>query len=100
MLEKLADWLESIAQPCFYSSFLGVECPGCGMQRAFIELIRGNFRESLILYPALLPGILLIVLLVVHLIFKLQRGALFIKILFIINAFIMVLNYIYKILTP
>jgi hypothetical protein len=100
MLQKLIYWLESVTQPCLYVKFLGTECPGCGTQRAFIELLKGNILESIAIFPALLPGILLILLLVIHLIFKLKDGALYIKILFICNALIMVLNYIYKLLTP
>ena len=98
MFEKLSNWLESVSQPCFYKAFLGVECPGCGMQRSFIELLRGNLSESLTLYPALSTTVFLIVLLIIHLIFKLRNGALMLKILFIVNAHIMVLHYIYKII--
>lgn len=99
MAEKLANWLESVAQPCFYSRFLGIECPGCGMQRAFIELLRGNFQESLALFPALIPTIMLVTLLVAHLIFRFRNGAILLKILFIFNVVIIVLHYIYKLLT-
>lgn len=87
-------------QPCFYVKFLGTECPGCGTQRAFIELLKGNISGSIAIFPALLPGILLIIVLAVHLVIKLKYGALYIKILFILNAIIMVLNYIYQLLTP
>jgi hypothetical protein len=100
LIEKLANWLESIQQPCFYVKFLGTECPGCGTQRAFIELLRGNVINSIAIFPALIPSLILIALLAVHLVFKLRHGALYIKILFIINVIIMVLNYIYKLLTP
>lgn len=99
MLEKFASWLESVAQPCFYYALFGIECPGCGMQRSFIELLKGNIYESLVLYPALLPSILLVFILLLHLIFKLQKGALLLKLLFIVNALIISLHYIYKILT-
>lgn len=99
MFEKFINWLESVTQPCFYVKFLGTECPGCGTQRAFIELLKGNILDSMRIFPALLPSILLILFLFTHLIFKLRNGALYIKILFIFNAIIMVLNYIYKILT-
>jgi hypothetical protein len=98
VFEKLADWLETVAQPCFYRNFLGIDCPGCGMQRAFTELLRGNIMESIALYPALFPGMLLVFMLVGHLVFKFQHGAMLLKIIFIINALIMVLHYIYKIL--
>jgi hypothetical protein len=82
-----------------YKSLLGLECPGCGMQRSFIEILKGEFLNSLALYPALLPSMLLIALLIIHLIFKLERGAAMLKILFLMNALIIVLHYIYRILT-
>jgi hypothetical protein len=69
------------------------------MQRSFIELLKGNFYESFVLYPALLPTMFLLTFLVLHLIFKFKNGANILKIVFIINASIMVLNYIYKLLT-
>ena len=99
MYDNIINWLESNAQPCFYNKFLGIECPGCGMQRSLIELLKGNFTESFMLYPALLPTVFLISFLIVHLIFKFQKGALILKILFVINVLIIVLHYIYNILT-
>ena len=99
MTGRLIEWLESHQQACFYKKFLGVECPGCGMQRSFVELLKGNFLESFILFPALIPTISLIVFLVFHLIFKFKNGAYILKILFILNTSIVVLSYIYKLLT-
>ena len=99
MLEKLINWLESVAQPCLYSRFLGIECPGCGMQHSFIELLKGNFLASLLLFPALIPTIAMVILLILHLMFKFRNGALMLKILFTGNALIIVLHYIYRLLT-
>ncbi|MGF1586371.1 MAG: DUF2752 domain-containing protein [Bacteroidales bacterium] len=82
-----------------YKSLLGIECPGCGMQRSFIEMLRGNFLDSLALYPALIPSMFMIMFLIIHLIFKLQWGAIMLKFLFLMNALIIVLHYIYRILT-
>ena len=90
------DWLEKRQMPCFYKSFLGIECPGCGMQRALIALLRGEFLYSLKLYPALIPTIVMIVFLAIHLIFKLKNGAKILLYMFIINAVIIVVAYLYK----
>jgi hypothetical protein len=98
MMQKVIEWLESHLQSCFYKKYFGIECPGCGMQRAFIELLKGNFTESLVLFPALIPTIIMITYLILHLIFKFDKGAQVLKILFIINTSIVVLSYIYKIL--
>jgi len=99
MFTKIIEWLESHLQSCFYKKYFGVECPGCGMQRALIELLKGNVFESFLLFPALIPTLTLIVMLVLHLIFKFKNGANILKILFIINTTIVVLGYIYKLLT-
>ena len=99
MIQKLIQWLESHLQSCFYKKYFGVECPGCGMQRAFIELLKGNFTESLMLFPALIPTIIMVIYLLLHLIFKFAKGANILKIMFIINtSIVVVLSYIYKII--
>ncbi|NMB72762.1 MAG: DUF2752 domain-containing protein, partial [Bacteroidales bacterium] len=36
---NLADWLSRHSIPCPYMKFFGIPCPGCGMQRAFAELL-------------------------------------------------------------
>ena len=82
--------------PCFYKKFLGVECPGCGMQRSIIALLKGDFYESFMLYPTLPLIIILIVLLIVHLIFKLKYGAIALKWLFILNAAVIIISFILK----
>lgn len=39
--------------PCLNKEFLGVECPGCGMQRAVVLLWEGEFTAAFFMYPAL-----------------------------------------------
>ncbi len=82
--------------PCFYKKFLGVECPGCGMQRALILLLKGDFIESLQVYPALIPTVFMVLFLVIHLIFRFPKGAIILKYTFIFTASLMVFNYLYK----
>ena len=43
--------------PCAYKSLLGIDCPACGLQRSFIQFMKGNFSESLAIYPPL-PAVL------------------------------------------
>jgi len=38
--------------PCAFKQLFGIDCPGCGFQRSFIALLRGNFAISFSLYPA------------------------------------------------
>ncbi|MDR1154714.1 MAG: DUF2752 domain-containing protein [Bacteroidales bacterium] len=94
----LVDWLEKRQAPCFYKSALGVDCPGCGMQRAFIALLRGDFVESLKLYPALIPTIVMLVFLAVHIFYHVKNGARILVSLFLLNVVIIVISYICKLI--
>ena len=91
------DWLEKRQLPCFYKSVFGVECPGCGMQRAIIALLRGEFVESFKLYPALIPTFAMLIFLVVHLFYHLKNGAKILVSLFVFNVVIIIVSYLYKI---
>jgi glucan phosphoethanolaminetransferase (alkaline phosphatase superfamily) len=98
MFSTFADWLERNSLPCFYKKFLCVECPGCGMQRAFVELLRGNLIESIKTYPALLPTLFMVLFLLFHLVFKFRKGAEVLKISFIFTASIIAINFIVKLI--
>lgn len=93
MLEHVANWLENHMQPCMYRQYLGIECPGCGFQRALIALLRGHFAESIQLFPGLMPMILLFLFLILHLIFKFKWGALVLKFVFIADMAIIMIHY-------
>ena len=45
----LRDWLPRV--PCFFSSVIGVYCPGCGGTRAVKALLRGQFLLSVWYHP-------------------------------------------------
>ena len=37
--------------PCLWKTLLGIECPGCGMTRAFIDILTLDFRGALLSNP-------------------------------------------------
>ena len=45
--------------PCAYKQLFGIDCPTCGAQRSFVLLMEGNFSESFIIYPPLIPVLFL-----------------------------------------
>ena len=92
----MIDWLEKRQLACFYKSTLGVECPGCGIQRALIALLRGEVIESLKLFPALIPTIAMLILLVVHTVYKLNNGGKILISFAIFNVAITIVSYIYN----
>ena len=83
---------------CFYKKYLGIECPWCGFQRALKLLLEGNLVESVAMFPALIPLILMFVYLAVHLFFKFRHGSRILLSLFILNTVIIIVNYIIKII--
>lgn len=95
-MQSIIHWLENHFMTCPYKAMSGVDCPGCGMQRAFIELLKGNFVESIQLYPALLPTIFTLLITILHLIFKFKNGAAIVKYSFIITVSIVVISFLFK----
>ena len=47
----MIDWLEHHLFPCFFKSHFGMECPGCGMQRSLISLLKGNIVDAITFQP-------------------------------------------------
>lgn len=93
----LISWLENNMLACPYKKYFGMDCFGCGMQRSFVALLKGNFSESFHQYPALIPMILMFLFLIVHLIFKFKNGGTWLKYMFIFVVSIVVINFIFKI---
>ena len=74
-----------------------MDCMGCGMQRAIILLLKGEFAASFKMYPALFTLIFMFIYLGFHLIFNFKKGHLVLRYLFIINVIIILVNYLIKI---
>ena len=98
MIQKLIAWLESHLGTCAFKEHSGLECPGCGLQRSLIALLKGEILESILLFPALIPLFAMFAFLGVHLVFKLKHGALILKILYITNLSLILGSYVYKII--
>jgi len=94
----LIDWLENNLLACPYKKYLGMDCFGCGMQRSFIALLKGNLVESFFLYPALIPMILMFLFLIVHLIFKFKNGGTWLMYMFIFIVSIVVIGFFGKLI--
>ncbi len=92
----MINWLEHHLLPCFFKSHFGIECPGCGMQRSFISLLKGNFFESLNYHAAIIPLIIAIILLIIQLIIDHEKGGKWVMWAFIITTGITVVQFIVK----
>ncbi len=96
VLVNIVSWLEHHSAPCLFKKLTGFACPGCGTQRAVIELLKGNLLNSIKEWPALLPVAFMMIYLMLFLIFRFKNGLKILQISFIINAIIILINYIYK----
>lgn len=97
--KNVIHWLENHLLSCPFKQLTNIDCPGCGIQRSLLALMKGNLLISFKLYPATIPILALFIFTIVHLKFELKNGAFVIKMLYIGVALIIVINYIYKIFT-
>lgn len=96
MFHKITTWFESHMGTCSFHEHTGIACPGCGIQRSVLAMLRGDFMESILLFPALLPLMVMLVFLGFHLAFDLKNGALILKILYITNSFLIIGPFLFK----
>ena len=96
ILIPIADWMEKHSLPCYYKKIIGLDCPFCGAQRAFIEILHGNFHQSFSLYPAMFPILFMMGFLLIHITMEIKDGNKILKILLIFNVSIVLISYIIK----
>ena len=94
---NIINWLQEHQLPCIFKKITHFDCPGCGIQRAGIELLKGNLGESFKLYPALMPIIVLFIILALHLSKRLANTIKVLKFSYILCISIILVIYIYKI---
>lgn len=98
MWEKILNWLKDNMQSCFYKEHFGVECPGCGTQRALLLLLEGDVWGSLKMYPPLALVLATAIYLILHLLFRFKRGGRILKYLAISTASVIFLSYLYRVI--
>nr|WP_053992644.1 DUF2752 domain-containing protein [Mangrovimonas sp. TPBH4] len=82
--------------PCLWKKTFGVECLGCGTQRAFALVLQGEFSAAFKLYPAIYTLLLLGVFLLAHIKYQFKHGHKILLALFILNITISLINYYLK----
>ncbi|WP_459212960.1 DUF2752 domain-containing protein [Aquimarina rhabdastrellae] len=95
-MEQFIHFLKEHLLQCPIKSTIGMNCLGCGLQRSFLLLLEGNLSASFVMYPALIPMILMLGFLLLHIIYNFKKGAKILKFFYILNSIIIVINYIIK----
>lgn len=84
--------------PCSWKETFGVECPACGAQRSFFELISGEIWTSIQLFPAMIPLIFAIITAIMHLTSPKRFPVKWTVYLFVMSGVIMFVSWLYKIM--
>ncbi|WP_353778410.1 DUF2752 domain-containing protein [Winogradskyella sp. 3972H.M.0a.05] len=87
---------EEYMLPCLWKKMFGIDCLGCGTQRALSLIFQGDFVGAFKMYPAIYTIIIMFTILVLHLKFKFKNGSKILFNLFILNIIIIVTSYIIK----
>lgn len=82
--------------PCLFKKIAGFDCPGCGLQRSILFLLKGDLQSSLQLYWATIPMLLMFAYCALYIRFSYRKGHLILIFLFCFNSVLIFCNYIYK----
>ena len=82
--------------PCLSKSMLGIECPGCGIQRASSLMIQGHFTDAFYMYPAIYTLILFFGVVVYTRFRSIKFQSKIIGGLAVINVILILTNYLLK----
>ncbi len=93
---QMAASLEDLMLPCLNKEFLGVECPGCGIQRAAALLFQGEFAAAFIMYPAVYTILMLFGFLVIDQFFTIRHANKISISLMVLTVLLILINFILK----
>jgi hypothetical protein len=88
--------MEEYMLPCLSKKFFGIDCFGCGIQRAVVLLCRGDFLEAFKMFPAIYTLLLFLGIIGISYIDKSRNYHKIIITIAIANAMIMVISYYIK----
>ncbi|MEP6746090.1 MAG: DUF2752 domain-containing protein [Bacteroidota bacterium] len=95
--QQAVQFMEKHMAACPSKKYLGMECPGCGLQRSLIALLKGEPVTSFKMYAATIPIILMLLFLLLHIKNKYAKGAAILQGFYLFCAAVIVAQYVYKI---
>ena len=82
--------------PCMNKQLFGVECPGCGTQRAISFLLEGEFFEAFKIFPAIYTLGIFFAFLFLHFFDKKRNYIRLVIGVAILNGIVIITSYILK----
>lgn len=92
--------LEKYMLPCLSKWLFGIDCPGCGLQRSILLLVKGQVNDAFQMYPAVFTTILFFMFVALHFIDHKRNYQQLMIISAIVNVIFMLFAYFYKIFNP
>lgn len=90
--------MEEYMLPCLSKKLFGIDCFGCGIQRAVVLLFQGEFEAAFYMYPAIYTMLLFFLFIGINFLDKSRNYHKIIMTLGVITAIMMVTSYFYKLL--
>lgn len=87
---------ENYLFPCLFKTFFGIDCPGCGLQRAIILLLKGDFLAAFNMFPAIYILLTSVLIFIFHKLIHKEMNAKTIVILTILNGLLLIGGYLFK----
>lgn len=88
--------MEEYMLPCLNKKYLGFECMGCGIQRSISLLLKGQFTDAFLMYPAIYPLLALLAFLMVNQFISFKYANKSIIFLAILTVATIIVSYIIK----
>ncbi len=88
--------LDDYMLPCLNKKLFGFDCMGCGLQRSIAFLIKGQFIDAFIMYPAVYTLMALLGFIIVNSFKNFKNGTKIITILAILNVVTIIVSYLLK----
>nr|WP_297309225.1 DUF2752 domain-containing protein [uncultured Flavobacterium sp.] len=88
--------MEDYMLPCMHKKIFGIDCMGCGTQRALMLLLQGDFYAAFKMYPAIFTTLLFFIVVALHFLDKKRNYKKMLIFSAISNATIMIISYFYK----
>jgi hypothetical protein len=95
-----ANLLHAPMLPCPFKAMVGVDCPGCGIQRAWWALLNGDFADSWHHYPPLLPFLFTLLLIPFAVKSKFTYRMHFLAASIAVTCIFIATNYVFKVIGP
>ena len=88
--------MEEFMLPCLNKQLFGIDCLGCGIQRATALLFKGEFVAAFKMYPAIYTLIILLIFLITNIWVKFKYDRIIKISLIVLNVLIVVIGYMIK----